>query len=455
MASTLDLKNFLSEIDEARSEKLRLLLDEFYPQDIAEEYRKLDSDQKLLVFDLMSAEQGAAVLVELDENEILNLFKELSDSRIVSLANHMELDDAADIIGLLDDERMIKILENIQRPYELKELLSYDPNTCGGIMTPSFISVRADLKVAAALRYVRLKAKQEDNIIIYVYVTDKFGKLAGVISLIQLFLAADNDPVLNHINDEVIAVKTTDDQEVAAELISKYRFLAVPVINEQDQLMGIITFDDVVEVIQEETTEDIYQSSGINVESESNTNASHSLTKEYFGAYKARTPWLVITLLGQYLAASLIASYDITIAAIPIAISFMPLLSGLSGNIGNQSSTIIVRGISTGELDANKSSQILIHELIISLSIGVTCGLITAALSFYVYHNNLLSILIGLSLVLSMVLAVALGTITPFMFKKLNLDPATASGPLITTIIDIISFFLYLTLITKFIKVLI
>ncbi len=455
MASTLDLKNFLSEIDEARSEKLRLLLDEFYPQDIAEEYRKLDSDQKLLVFDLMSAEQGAAVLVELDENEILNLFKELSDSRIVSLANHMELDDAADIIGLLDDERMIKILENIQRPYELKELLSYDPNTCGGIMTPSFISVRADLKVAAALRYVRLKAKQEDNIIIYVYVTDKFGKLAGVISLRQLFLAADNDPVLNHINDEVIAVKTTDDQEVAAELISKYRFLAVPVINEQDQLMGIITFDDVVEVIQEETTEDIYQSSGINVESESNTNASHSLTKEYFGAYKARTPWLVITLLGQYLAASLIASYDITIAAIPIAISFMPLLSGLSGNIGNQSSTIIVRGISTGELDANKSSQILIHELIISLSIGVTCGLITAALSFYVYHNNLLSILIGLSLVLSMVLAVALGTITPFMFKKLNLDPATASGPLITTIIDIISFFLYLTLITKFIKVLI
>ena len=155
------------------------------------------------------------------------------------------------------------------------------------------------------------------------------------------------------------------------------------------------------------------------------------------------------------MAASLIASYDATIAAIPIAISFMPLLSGLSGNIGNQSSTIMIRGISTGEVQVGKSSQILVHELIISLSIGLTCALVTGLMSLYVYHNQTLSMLIGLSLIISMMLAVAFGTITPFVFKKLELDPAAASGPLITTAIDIITFLVYLSLITKFVSVLV
>lgn len=444
MGSILDLKNLLTEIDEAQIEKLRGVLDEFYPQDIAEEYKKLDQEYRILLFDLMSADQGAAVLVELEKEDVLQLFKILSDTRIVDLANKMELDDAADIIGLLDDERVIKILEKIQHPYKLKELLSYDPNTCGGIMALNFISVRDDLKVASALRYIRLKARQEDNVIIYIYVTKKFGELAGVVSLRELFLAPDDDPVSKYINEEVISVKDTDDKEIAADLFSKYKFLAMPVVNESQQLVGIITFDDAVDIIEEETTEDIYQSSGIN--------PSYSATKQYLNAYKARVPWLIITLLGQYLAATLIASYDSTISSIPIAISFMPLLSGLSGNIGNQSSTIIVRGIATGELNLNRSYKILIHELVISLAIGITCAVITGLLSLYFYHNKVLSTLIGLSLITSMILAVGLGTIIPLVFKKIKLDPATASGPLITTIIDIISFFVYLTLITRFIN---
>jgi len=453
MANTLDLKNLLQDIDKSSVIDLRQIFDQFYPQDIAEEYKNLDIEEKELLFTILSEDQGAAVLVELAKADTKDTLEIISDDQLVRFVNNMQLDDAADIIANLNDERIVYVLENIQRPSELKELMSFEPDTCGGIMAPNFISVRADLKVASALRYIRLKAKDNHSEILYVYVTKKFGELVGVISFKQLFLADDNDFVSEHTNEEVIAVKVDDDQELAADLISKYNFLAIPVVNNNNQLVGIITIDDAVDVIEEETTEDIYQSSGINYEPESDLN--QSLINEYFAAYRARTPWLIITLIGQYLSTTIIAKYNVTIAAIPIAISFMPLLSGLSGNIGNQSSTIIVRGLYTGEVNENKSIKVFFHELVISLCIGLTCALITSLLSYFFYRNFLLSLLIGLSLLCSMVLAVGLGTLTPIIFKKINLDPATASGPLITTIIDMISFFVYLTLITKFISELI
>lgn len=446
----LDLKNLLQDLDEARILELRNKLDDFYPQDIAEEYPKLDEKEKEILLEILSDEQISKFIVELPESEIKQFFEKVSDDEITRFSNAMQLDDAADILALLDDKRMVNIMSNIQKPVVLKELMSFDPNTCGGIMTPGFISVRADLKISAALRYVRLKAKETDYEIIYVYVTKKFGELVGVISLRQLFLANDDDLVSDHLTQDVISVNVDEDQEVASDLISKYRFLAIPVTNSNQQLVGIITIDDVVDVIEEEATADIYQSSGINVEADADS--SDYLLNNYLGAYKARTPWLIITLIGQCLASVLIAKFDVTIATIPIAISFMPLLSGLSGNIGNQSTTIIVRGLYTGEVAKEKNMKILFHEILTSLFIGITCALITGLLSFYFYNNLTLSVLIGISLILSMMLAVILGTLTPIFFNKCNLDPATASGPLITTGIDMISFFVYLTLITKFIN---
>lgn len=446
---SIDLKNLLHDLDEARILELRDKLDEFYPQDIAEEYPKLEEKEKDRLLEILSDEQISRFIVELPESETRNLFDKVSDDEITRFLNSMPLDDAADIVALLDDNRMLNVMNNIQKPVALKELMSFDADTCGGIMTPSFISVRADLKIGAALRYLRLKAKETNYEIMYVYVTKKFGELVGVISLRQLFLANDDDQVGDHLIEDLISVNANDDQELAADLISKYRFLAIPVVNSNEQLVGIITVDDVVDVIEEETTEDIYQSSGINVETDSDS--SDYLLTSYTGAFKARTPWLIITLLGQYIASMLIAKFDTTIAAIPIAISFMPLLSGLSGNIGNQSTTIIVRGLYTGEVDQEKNFKILIHEIITSFFIGLTCACITGFLSFYIYHNITLSWLIGVSLILSMMLAVVLGTLTPIFFRKFDLDPATASGPLITTGIDMISFFVYLTLITKFI----
>ncbi len=453
--NTLDLKNILESVDESRISELRASLDDYLPQDIAEEYRHLEKDEQKKLFDILSYNQGARVLVELEADEILRLFKDLSDEQIARFANEMELDDAADIIGRLEDERMAYILERIQRPYELKALLEYEPHTCGGIMSPHFISVRSDLKCNAAVRYVRLKAKEIRSQIVYVYVTQKFGELSGVISLRELFLAADNDTVADHMTTDVVSVNVDSDREEAAELISKYHFLALPTVNENNQLVGIITIDDAVEVIEEEATADIYQSSGINVEAESDITAPSLTWRSYFGAYKTRSPWLIITLLGQYLAATIIASFDTTVAAVPIAISFMPLLSGLSGNVGNQSTTIIVRGISTGEIDLKDAFSIFFHELLVSIAIGSTCATLTGLMSYFVYHNLTLSFLIAFSLVLSMALAVSLGTVTPMIFKQLDIDPAVASGPLITTTIDILSFTVYLTLISKFVAMLV
>jgi magnesium transporter len=453
MIHSPNLKNIISQIDDTPVEELRTVLDEYYPQDIAEEYKKLDTAEQRLLFDVLSYEQGALVFAELEPREIKELFEDLSDEKVVKFTNELELDDAADIIGLLDDERMLRILDKLQRPFEIKELLSYEPDTCGGIMNPDFISVRADLKVSAALRFVRLKAKEFNSQIVYIYVTQKFGELAGVLSLKNLFLAKDEDLVKDYMDTDIISVEINDDREKAAELISKYRFLAIPVINSSSQLVGIIAIDDVVEILEDEATQDIYQSSGINLEGD--TVSAFTDIREYFTAYKARTPWLIITLLGQVLSASCIIRFSDVISALPLAISFMPLLAGLSGNIGNQSATIIVRGISTGEVNTEKSLGLLIHELSLSLGIGMTCSLITAVICYAMTGNILLAGLIASSLTVTMFSAVLVGTLTPLAFKKLNIDPAVASSPLITTMIDLSSSFVYLSLIKGFISKLI
>lgn len=453
MIHSPDLKNILAQIDETPAEELRLALDEYYPQDIAEQYKTLDHAEQRLLFDILSYKQGALVFSELENREIEELFDDLSDEKIVKFANELELDDAADIIGLLDDERMLRILDKLQRPFEIKELLSYEPDTCGGIMNPDFISVRADLKVSAALRFVRLKAKEFNSQIVYIYVTQKFGELVGVISLKNLFLASDDKLVKDYMDTDIISVEANDDREKAAELISKYRFLAIPVVNASSQLVGIIAIDDVVEILEDEATQDIYQSSGISLESD--TVSAFTDIREYFTAYKARTPWLVITLLGQLLSASSIVRFSDIISTLPLAVSFMPLLAGLSGNIGNQSSTIVVRGISTGEINTERSLGILIHELSLSLGIGITCSLITAVICYGMTGNILLAGLIAGSLAATMFSAVLVGTLTPLAFKKVNIDPAVASSPLITTMIDLSSTFFYLSLIKLFISKLI
>lgn len=451
MVIELDLHNILKDLDETKIIELREQLDNFYPQDIADEYSKLEEEEQRQLFDILSFSHGAKVLVELENHEIKSLIEKISDKQLVRFANEMDLDDAADIIGLLDDSRVGAILEAVQKQYKLKELLSYEPDSCGGRMSPHFLSVRADLKIAAALRYVRIKAREDQNEITYIYVTTANGELVGVLSLRELFMAPDGDPVSEHMHTDTISVEAEEDQEVAADIINKYRFLVVPVTNSESQIVGIITIDDIVDVIEEETTEDIYQSSGINVDSAEDISTRESI----FRSYKSRTPWLVITLMGQFIAAMLIAQFENTVSAIPIAISFMPLLSGMSGNIGNQSVTIVVRGIYTGDINVNEAFRVLKHEIFTSFGIGITCASITGYLAFMLYKNSLLALLIGISLIVSMALAVGLGTTTPFIFKRLNLDPATASGPLITTLIDVISFLVYLTLITRFTQALI
>ena len=451
MENKLDIPNILKDIDESRIEELRGSLDEFYPQDIAEQIKFIEREEVLTLFDILSYKQGAAVFIELEEHQIRSLLPDISDDRLIHFVNELELDDAADILGLLDDERLIQVENKLQRPIELKELLSFDPETCGGIMNPDFISVRADLKTNAALRFIKLKAKQIDSNIIYIYVTQKFGELAGVVSLKDLFLAPEDSLVREHMISDAIAVNVDEDQETAAELISKYHFLAIPVTNRSGQLVGVISIDDIVEIIEDEVTSDIYQSSGINVEFESVYSSPESILNGFFGAYRARTPWLVITLFGQILSASLIMKFSSVVSALPIAVSFMPLLSGLSGNIGNQSTTIIVRGISTGEVDADQSLKVLRNELLVSLGIGFTCASLAAGVSWLMNHNHLLASLIAISMIVSMFCAVFLGTITPIIFKKSDIDPASASGPLITTMIDIIAFVVYLSLLSLFV----
>jgi len=353
----------------------------------------------------------------------------------------MPRDDAADLVGRLPEDKSDAILERMKRKEseEVEGLLHYDDDTAGGIMVPDFIALKEDIKAKDAIESLQTEY-QEVEMPFYLYVVDQYSKLAGVISLRQLVVVPPETPLREFMTTEVFSVDTHVDQEEVAKTVARYDILAVPVVDDSNRLVGIVTVDDVIDIFREEATEDILKMAGVGEE--------FVETKSVFRSTRIRLPWLFASCLGGIVALLIIGEFEGQLNKVAYLAAFIPVIMGMGGNIGTQSSTIVVRGLATGRLSLGDFKAVVSKELAIGLILGLVYGLFIGIVAQVQYSKEALAFSVGLAVLISMSVAALVGSFVPMAFARINIDPAVATGPFVTTAIDIISVFFYFKIAT-------
>lgn len=390
----------------------------------------------------------AAILEEEDDEEKYEILKKFSESEQKKILGEMSSDELTDLVGVLDEKETRDVLKKINEEdrKDVYKLLSYEPDTAGGIMATEFISIRENKTIEKTLKYLQKEAPDAESAY-YLYVINKENVLKGVVSLRDIVCNDFNTKISEIINTNVISVPYYMDQEEVASKFEKYGFMTMPVVDENNKILGIVTVDDIVEVMQEETTEDIHRLGGVDEEEKVDGSLRNSI--------KSRLPWLIVNLITAILAASVVGAFEGTISQVVTLATFMPIVAGMGGNAGTQSLTIVVRGIALGELDKDNGMRIFIKELLVGLTTGVVIGAIIAVLGFIWERNIVFGIVIGVAMILNMMVATMSGFIVPVILKKLKIDPALASAVFVTTVTDVLGFFFFLGLATMFINYLI
>ena len=444
MENTLDRIHELIECD--ANQQLSDELNTYHSADLADIFQQLKPEERLKCITLVEEEKAADVIEYLPPQlqvEILGDIDEGLASRLISKLPH---DEAADVLGDMEDDETQTYLDKLPQKFssEVRELLTYNEDTAGGIMTPLVLTVGFSMTVKDALDTIRIKAEKENLELYYVYVVDKHNHLLGVVSLRTLLTSPIDLSISDIMSRDVVKVHVDDYQGHIADIFMKYQFNALPVVDLYNHLKGIVTWDDVQDIVEEETTDEIYTSSGIVTDFADDDILTGSLAH----SIKARIPWLFITLIGEFIAVSITNKYDHTFTALPIIAAFMPLLAGLGGNIGTQSITLMVRGMSTGQISLSTGWNHIIRETLTGISIGLIFGVLVTLVTWGWQHNIELGVIVGLAMSLNMTIATLIGSCTPLILKKMKIDPAVASGPVIATTIDVVGLAVYLTLVT-------
>lgn len=440
-------------VDNGQRQQLRMLLNEQHPADLAEWLSEMDPGHRLSCFRLLDLDNASAVLSELEPDNQRKLLKDLGEIGVVPIISAMSPDDAVDLLSELPQERakaIILQMTDIEAAEDIQELMSFKDDSAGGIMSTDYLALHAKMTVDQALAYLREKYEHLEEEIYDVYVVDESELLVGHVTLRELLTAAPEALVESRMDDNVIQVLTSTDQEDAAEKLSRYDLLTLPVVDEQGRLRGIITSDDVIDVLQEEATEDIYQSSGINAPgSEEGDVLTYNVSK----SFQARLPWLLVTLLIESGSATVINHFDDVIRQTVAAAAFMPLLSGVTGSIATQSTCIIIRGTGRTQVNWKAFLRCLSHEARVGMLLGLCCGLTTGVVGYFFHQSqHMLGLVVGISLFITMTVGVLIGTAMPLIFQKLGVEPAHASGPFITSILDVCTMSIYLTIVHTFLN---
>ncbi len=439
----------IQELIELNAEpQLREELNSYHSADLADIFQQLKPEERLSCITQIDEEKAADMIEYLPPQlqvEILGDIDTELASRLISKLPH---DEAADVLGDMEEDESQAYLEQLPKKFssEVRELLTYNEDTAGGIMTPLVLTVYDNMTVKEALETIRIKADKENMELYYVYVVDKHNHLVGVVSLRTLITAPMHLNISDIMSKDIVKVHIDDYQDHIAEIFMKYQFNALPVVDLYNHLKGIVTWDDVQDIVEEETTDEILTSSGI--VTDLGDEDDDLLTGSLLHSIRARIPWLFITLIGEFIAVTVTNKYDHTFTALPVIAAFMPLLAGLGGNIGTQSITLMVRGMSTGQITLNSGWHQIMRETITGLTIGVIFGFLVTVVTWGWQHNVELGLIVGLAMCLNMTIATLIGTCTPLVLKKIKIDPAVASGPVIATTIDVVGLAIYLTLVT-------
>ena len=426
--------------------RLRKIVDKTHAADLAAIFPFLTPSEQTALFNLVeNVEQKAMFFSELEEEILLKLIEDMPLDQITIVLEQMPNDDVADLVGKLPEEKAKALLDLMTKEgsEEVEELLAYDAETAGGIMIPDFIALKEEVTAKEAIQTL-----QKDHVDIempfYLYVVDDHDHLVGVISLRQLVVVPPQTQLKSIMATDAVSVQTNTDQEEVAKIVARYNILAVPVVDENNTLVGIVTVDDVIDIIREEATEDILKMAG----------AGEGLveTLSLVKSTRIRLPWLLASWIGGVIAFVIIGYFEESLNKLVYLAAFIPIIMGMGGNIGTQSSTIVVRGLATGKLNVKQVWEVVLKELSIGFILGFVYGLLLGMVVHLHYDMVLLGITVGLAVICSMTIAALVGSLVPMAFARIHIDPAVATGPFVTTSIDILSVFFYFQIATMLLK---
>lgn len=430
-------------LEEKKFQEVKVIINDLYPTKFVEVTDYLSLEQTIEIFKLIKDDEKIAELLsELNSELQSNIMEALGKEKASDILEEMDTDEAADFLGEIapQDSRELLDLMPKEEAEGIEELLRYEENTAGSIMNNEFVALPEYLAAEEAINKIR-ELSPEAEMIYYVYIIDKREKLIGVISLRDLIMADPKAKISKFMEEDVVSVLDTEDQETAARIIADYDFLAIPVINRKGTLLGIITVDDIIDVLEEEVTEDIHTMVGSSEVYEDKLIKASPSTRA-----KARLPWLFVCMAGEVLSGLVIKFHSDILQTVMAMAFFIPVIMAMGGNVGAQSSTITVRGLATGQLRINELWYNIWTEAKVGSLIGIIVGIIIALVAFIWQDNYVLGLVIGLSLCLTMVTAATIGTLLPLIFTKIKVDPAISAGPFITTIVDVGSLLIYFSL---------
>ncbi|KOO50335.1 magnesium transporter [Priestia koreensis] len=430
----------LEAIDDFRDEFL-----EMHPYDQAKFYMLLIPEQRQKLYQFLSPEEMAEVFenLEIPEENYQELLSEMHPTFAADMLGEMYADDAVDVLNELDKEQVASYLTIMdgESAQEIKDLLHYEEDTAGSIMTTEYVAIRSHQTVRSAMQILRKEAPDAETIY-YIFVIDEEKKLVGVVSLRDLIVSDEETMISDIMNERVVSASVADDQEIVAKTMRDYNFLAIPVVDFQKHLLGIITVDDVLDVIDEEASEDYSKLAGVSDVESMNTSSLQSAKK--------RLPWLVILLFLGMMTASLIGHFEDTLNKVAILAVFIPLIAGMSGNTGTQALAVAVRGLATGDIEREGIWKMIMRELGTGLIVGTSCGILVTGVVYVWQHDFFLGLLVGISIFATLIVATLAGALVPMLMHRLKIDPAVASGPFITTLNDLLSILIYFGLATTF-----
>ena len=437
--SNADFREWLELLEEGKYAKLKEEINEENAPNLAEFFEEIPEDKRILVFRLLTKDNAADTFAYMDSDMQEEIVNSVTDNEVETIINELSVDDAVDFLSELPANVVTRVLKNVSedRRKTINRFLNYPEDSAGSIMTIEFMAIHQDYTVGKAMELIR-KTGIDKETIYTCYVVDSRRKLVGVVSLRNLLLSKDEEKVSDIMEDDVIFVRTLDDQEDTANIFKKYNLIALPVVDNEQRLVGIITVDDIVDVIEEENTEDIEKMSAL-LPSE-----DQYLKTSVFTLSKNRIIWLLVLMISGTLSSAIISGYNSVLSSSVILAAFLPILMDTGGNAGSQASTLIIRGMAVGEIEMSDVLSVVWKEL----RVGAICGVVLGFVNFIRILTlggtpMAVNITVSISLAITVVVSKTIGCMLPMLAKKLRFDPAIMAGPLITTVVDSVSLVIF------------
>ena len=432
-------------LEERNFKELKEELENLHPVDLVDAMEELDKKQRMLVFRLLSKEEAAEVFTDMNSDMREELLEALTDSELKEIMDEMYVDDTVDVLEEMPAnvvDRLLMATDEETRK-QINTLLQYPEDSAGSIMNIEYISLRKEMTVADAILKIRQVGINRETI--YTCYVTKKRKLIGVVDVKDLLTAGESRLIEEIMDENVIYARTLDDQEQVANQINKYGLVAIPILDHEDCMVGIVTVDDAMLVLQDETTEDISIMAGVSPNEDSYFGTS------VFQHAKNRSLWLMLLMLSATVTGEILGHYEDAMAVMPVLITFIPMLMGTGGNCGSQSSTLVIRGLAVGEIEFKDIFRVLFKEIRVAVVVGLMLAVVNGLRIYIMYDQNvMLAGALGLTMIAVVSMAKCIGCILPLLAKKLGLDPAIMAAPLITTILDTCTILVYFNIVTAF-----